>query len=408
MKQQLLLILLTAFLSLNCYAKINYEKGYYIDNEGQKTEVLIKNIDWNNNPTEFEYKLSEDSESENATIKTVREFGINNFSKYSRQLVNIDRSSGNLDLLSEDSSPRFKEEELFLEVLIEGKANLYLYNDGNITRYFYSKDGSKIEQLIFKKYLTSDNNIGTNEGYKQQLWNDLKCPAFTMRKVENVDYRKNELVSFFEDYNKCHNQDYINFKEKQKKDLFNLNIRPGINFSSLSMYNTVSDFKDTDFGDELGFRLGIEGEFIMPFNKNKWAIILEPTYRNYKSEQSQESGTVSGGILITRVDYKSIELPIGVRHYLYFNDNSKLFLNASYVVDLNLDSTLEFFRQNGSMYSSLDIKPKGVIALGVGYKFMDKYSIEMRYHTSRELLVGYSYWRSDYETVSMIFGYSLF
>ncbi len=374
----------------------------------QKTDVLIKNIDWKNNPTEFEYKLSEDSESENATIKTVKEFGIYNVSKFSRHLVNIDRSSGNLDLLSEDSSPRFKEEELFLEVLIEGKANLYLYNDGNITRYFYSKDDSKIEQLIFKKYLTPNNNIGTNEGYKQQLWNDLKCSAFTMRKVENVDYRKNELVSFFEDYNKCHNQDYINFEEKQQKDLFNLNIRPGFNYSSLSIYNKVTSAKDTDFDNEFGFRLGIEGEFIMPFNKNKWAIILEPTYRNYKSEQSQESGSVSGGILVSKVDYKSIELPIGVRHYLYFNDNSKLFLNASYVVDLNLDSTLEFFRQDGSMHSSLDIKPKGVIALGVGYKFKDKYSIEMRYHTSRELLVDYAYWRSDYETISMVFGYSLF
>lgn len=408
MKQQLLLVLATAFISFNCYSQINFEKGYYIDNEDQKTDVLIKNIDWKNNPTEFEFKLSEDNESRNATIKTVKEFGIYNVSKFSRHQVNIDRSSGNLDLLSEDSRPRFNEEELFLEVLIEGKANLYLYNDGNITRYFYSKDDSKIEQLIFKKYLTPNNNIGTNEGYKQQLWNDLECSAFTRRKVENVDYRRNELVSFFEDYNKCHNEDYVNFEEMQKKDLFNLNIRPGFNYSSLTIHNKVTDYKDTDFDKEFGFRLGIEGEFIMPFNKNKWAIILEPTYRNYKSEQSQESGSVSGGILVSKVDYKSIELPIGVRHYLYFSDNSKLFLNASYVVDLNLDSTLEFFRQDGSMHSSLDIKPKGVIALGIGYKIKDKYSIEMRYHTSRELLVGYAYWRSDYETVSMVFGYSLF
>jgi hypothetical protein len=76
MKKQLL-FLLTAILSFNCYSQISYEKGYYIDNMNQKTNCLIKNIDWITNPTEFEYKLSENSESKKATIKSIKEFGPN-------------------------------------------------------------------------------------------------------------------------------------------------------------------------------------------------------------------------------------------------------------------------------------------------------------------------------------------
>lgn len=80
-KKQLVFIL-TAILSLNCYSQISFEKGYFVDNNNQKTTCLIKNIDWANNPTEFEYKLSKNNETKKLTIKLVKEFGVNNTSKY--------------------------------------------------------------------------------------------------------------------------------------------------------------------------------------------------------------------------------------------------------------------------------------------------------------------------------------
>lgn len=408
MKKGLLLSLLTAILSFNCYSQINFEKGYYINNEDQKTDCLIRNIDWKNNPTEFEFKLSENGESKSATIKSVKEFGIYNDSKYIRKSVNIDRSGERIGHLSKDRNPLFKEEELFLKVLLEGKANLYLFKDGNLTRYFYSKDDSKIKQLISKKYLTPDNKIRTNDLYKQQLWNDLKCANLTIRKAEKVDYKKNELVSFFEDYNECHGQGYTNFEEKEKRDLLNLNIRPGLTYSSLTIRHDTPNSKDTDFDNEIGFRIGMEAEFILPFNKNKWTVLIEPTYQYYKSEQSREISGVSGGTLVSKVDYQSIELPIGVRHNFYFSDKSQLFMNISYVFDFDQNSTIDFLRQDASMFSSLEIKSLANIAVGIGYKFEDKYSIEMRYNTTRRVLADYLYWNSDYKSISMILGYSLF
>ena len=192
-----LLFLLTIILSFNCYSQISFEKGYYIDNSNQKTNCLIKNIDWKNNPTEFEYKLSENSESKKVTIKSIKEFGIDNFSKYIRSIVNIDRSSENINKLSNDRNPIFKEEELFLKVLVEGKANLYLFEDGSLRRYFFNKENTTIEQLVFKSYKTSNDKIGKNNRFKNQLWNNLKCPNFKITKVENLDYQKNDLIDFF-------------------------------------------------------------------------------------------------------------------------------------------------------------------------------------------------------------------
>src|SRR5690606_2339465 len=111
---------------------------------------------------------------------------------------------------------------------------------------------------------------------------------------------------------------YISYEPKQKKDLFNLSVRPGLNFGGLKLQNTSSSSKDVDFGNEFGFRFGIEAESILPFNKNKWSLILEPTFQYFKSEKKVENN-VSGGILIGKVNYQSIDFPVGFRHYFFIN-----------------------------------------------------------------------------------------
>tara|TARA_B110000093_G_scaffold157099_1_gene175191 strand:- start:2535 stop:3758 length:1224 start_codon:yes stop_codon:yes gene_type:complete len=403
-----ILFLLAAILSLNCYSQISFEKGYYIDNTNQKINCLIKNIDWKNNPTEFEYKLSKNSESKKTTIKTIKEFGIDNISKYIRRTVSIDRSSEDINKLSYDKNLTFKEEELFLKVLVEGKANLYQYVDSNLRRYFYNKENSNIEQLIFKIYKTTENNLGKNNGYRQQLWVDLKCPNFKVNKIQSVDYKENDLVQFFTEYIECHKSKLINFEPKQKRDLFNLTIRPRINSSSLTIQNSVSNSRDTDFENKIGFGFGLEAEFILPFNKNKWAIAIEPTYQSFKFEKTTNVTNVSGGVLIVNVDYSSIEVPVSLRHYFFLNNSSKIFINASYLFGLSSKSSIEFNRNDGSNLNSLEIDLKNNLAMGIGYKQNDRYSLEVRYQTNREVLKNYYFWRSEYKTLSIIFGYSLF
>lgn len=407
MKKQLL-ILLTVILSFNCYSQISFEEGYYIDNNDQKVKCLIKNIDWKNNPTEFEYKLSENSETKKATIASTKEFGIYNVLKYIRTSVDIDRSGDKMDDLSNVSDPVFNEEELFLKVLVEGNATLYQYVDVNLYRYFYDKGNSNIEQLIFKKYKTADNQIGENNKFKQQLWNHLKCSSFKMTKFKKLDYNKNDLVNFFVEYNSCNSQEFTNFEEKGKTDNFNLTIRPRLNNSSLTLENFDSNSADTDLETKLGFGIGVEAELILPFNKNKWALAIEPIYQSYKSEKKTNLEDVFGVETTANVDYSSIEVPITLRHYFFLNNNSKIFLNVSYIFDFNSKSSIDFIRNDGLSTYSLELETGGNAAFGLGYKHNDKYSMELRFQTPRNILDNYALWDSKYNTISIIFGYSVF
>jgi len=407
MKKHLLIILISIF-SFNCYAQIDFEKGYFINNNDEKVSCLIKNIDWKNNPTEFKYKLSENSEVKIVTIKTAKEFGILNTSKYKRFEVKIDRSSENLNDLSDTKDPIFKEEQLYLKILIEGKATLFSYEDKSLKRYFFSVDDSNIEQLIYKFYKYERKKIGKNHKYKQQLWSNLKCQALSMRNFKNLNYKKKDLNNLFVIYNDCQNSEFTNYQvNKKRKNALQLSIRPGFEISSFSIKNSLTDAKDVNFDKGLGFRIGIEAEYTLPFNKNKWSVFIEPSYQYYNSEKEityLRTSTTTRKINV-KADYKSIELPIGIRHNFFINKNSKLFVNGAYVLDFDLASSIYSERKDLFDY---DINSTPNFILGLGYKFKNKYSFEIRNNFKRDITSKYTFMNSNYNKISFIFGYNLF
>lgn len=392
--RKLLLSLVITLMGFNCFSQIEFEKGYFIDNSDQRVECLIKNLDWKSNPTGFEYRLSENSEIKNANLSLVKEFGVGNVSKFIKDTVQIDRSSKDLKQMSKERSPVFHEEVLFLKVLVQGSANLYQFVDEELMRFFFRMNDTEITQLVYKPYMVNSYQKAENIQFRQQLYNEMSGLENSGSVFETIDYETNELVRLFVRYNEWTNSSYSNFEEKEneKRDPFNLSIRPGIKTTSLSIQNLIAPTRNADFGTKAGFSFGIEGEFILPFNKNKWAAIFEPTYQYYKSELTTE----------VYVDYKSVELPMGLRYYLFLNNNSKIFINGSMVLDFPINSVIK--PENGDF----EIKTKINMAFGLGYKFRERYSLELRYHTPREVLNGYASWWSDYKTLSVIFGYSIF
>lgn len=145
-------------------AQIKFDPGYIIDNNGVRSDVLIKNIQWRNSPEVITYKTSENAEPVTATIGDISEFGIGRAVKFRRYTVEIDRSSSVLSNLSTSRNPEFREEELMLKVLVDdGAANLYEYESRGLKRYFYQIEGGDVQQLVYKPYEITDRRVN----YKQ-------------------------------------------------------------------------------------------------------------------------------------------------------------------------------------------------------------------------------------------------
>ncbi len=411
MKQTLATILCFLF-STYSIAQIVFEKGYFIKNSGERIECLIKNKDWKDNPNNFEYKRSQDSEVSITSLKEASEFGVYERSKFKRFNIGIDRSSSDLNDMSYERVATIKKEILFLRVLTEGASNLFSYEDHNMKRFFYNVGQNDVEQLVYKLYKNDDEEIGENRRYRQQLMNSLKNDCISINQLKNIGYYEKEMINLFVKYNDCNSDSKSTsyLEKKLQRDTFNLTLRPGINSSSMSI-DPPNTLRDAEFDNELSLRFGVEIEYVLPFNKNKWAIILEPTFQSYKSKTIIR-GLDNPSLPLDRTfiaNYKSIELPLGIRHSFYLSKKTKLFINTSYVIDLDIDSGIEIgltseFDENKV---KTEINSRSNFAFGIGLKYA-KFSTELRYGLNREVLGDLIFWDSSYQTTSLIFGYSLF
>jgi len=404
-----LALFLILILGISGYSQNSLKKGYYIDNNDKKVSCLINDLDWLNNPTAFKFKLSENDQLKTISIEYVKEFGISNISKYRRFNVKIDRSSSSINEMGYDKKPIFKKEQLFLKVLIEGEANLYSYEDRGLRRYFFDQGLSETKQLIFKNYLTDNGQVAKNNEFRRQLWNTLKCESISMDQLAKINYRQSELIKFFITYNKCSNSEFINYNNKTKKDIFNLTFRPGFRSSSLRIANQNSR-RDFNLGTSItNFRLGLEGEFILGFNNNKWAVLIEPTYKRLETENIFDSKFTTGEEFFVNVNQTSIDVNIGIRYYIRTNKKLNIFTNIVGTFNQSFDSSITITSSiEGKSIEELEIRTGGSTAIGIGCKHKAGYSLELRYIPIYDILNGLGAWGSEFSSASLIFGYSFF
>ncbi|MDQ6471486.1 hypothetical protein RB619_12600 [Flavobacterium sp. LHD-80] len=410
MKKYLLLTLFLCFSAVN--AQISFEKGYFISNNGTKTECFIKNIDWYNNPVDFKYKISiDDTDIKTETLATVKEFGVENGATFKKATVKIDMSDNRLENISTTKNPEWKEETVFLKVLVQGKANLYYYLTKDMTRFFYETANVPTEQLVFKEYLAVDNKTGArtteeNNYFKQQLFNNVKNENTSESEIKRLTYKTEPLVKYFLKYNNADAATIEKTINTKDKGFFALKVAAGASLTSLTVDGAESaGFQNAKYETKVQPTVGIEGEYIFPFNKNKWGVFLGLYYQKY--EDSQEYGvlySINDAKHIehpSTVKYSGFSLPIGVRHYFFLNQNSKIFVNAAYVATLGGKFTYE------SQHINLDGKAQGNFAFGLGYNYK-KISTEIRYNTSKNLLNNYMPYSTNFSNVDLLVSYIVF
>jgi hypothetical protein len=391
-------ILLFCFITVRAFGQITFEKGYIIDNNNRKVECLIKNSDWKNNPKEFDYKLSDNDSPKKGNLSTIKEFSVPGVMKYISVDTKIDRSSMDPSVLSDSINPNWSSERLFLKVLVEGKATLYIYQENLFMRFFYTVDNSPIQQLIFKEYMTNDidHHYQSNLKFQHQLWNDVKCTNTSMQTVERLNYDRVELEKYFKKYNDCVGNSFVDYDNNNEKHNFNLRITPGINYSSLSVSNSIESRK-AEFKSQLHYRIGLEAEYILPFNRNSWGITIEPNFQNFKQQYTSPVNNT--------VEMNTLEIPVGIRRYFFINDKFKLLLDAQCtIVGLNFNSNFNI----ESFYYYLPVQIDRTaysISFGGGFEYSG-ISTEIRYYTSTSVTNDYLNWDSNYRRVAFIVGYN--
>ena len=413
------LLALAFFYFTSSYAQITFEKGYFINNNDVRINCYIENMDWNNNPKSFTYKLLENDQPKQEDFTGVREFGINNVSMYKRFTLNMERSTYEIGQLTPNKNPVFKQETHFLKALIIGDASLYVWTGDNLVKYFFETKSMPIEQLIYIRYTTYEGyRISENNMFRQQLLNSLKCVDLTEKDFKNLKYKAEGLTTVFKKYNTCANKNNpvstIAFFEKEKRKSLQFKITAGVAAASLSITDPGTLYNVGTNQKSVVFKIGAELEYLLPFNKNTWSLFLNPSYQKFEAENTYTKIdlTSSNNSYLTHTattSYSSIEIPIGVRRYFYVNANSKVFINAAYVVNASLGNSKIVFKNAENTINAnkeVEITSKANLALGAGFSYK-KLSTEIRLYTPREIIRPVL-WSGKYNMLGVVIGYSVF
>ncbi len=380
--------------------QVTFRKGYFIDNHGFRTNCLIKDLDRNKILSQIEYKTDENSSAQKIETNTIHELAIEGLSKFVKATVMIDKSSTDVNNLSPIKEPIWMKEELFLKVLHEGKATLYAYYSAKNTLFFYSVDSSEINQLVYKKYAIDQSNIATNNSFRIQLWQSVRCEELNQNELEQLQYQRNDLEIYFKKFNECNGQVSFQFVEDPEREKFHLKLAPGINSSSFEIWESKNSQLIVDFNQKLTIQFGIEGEYILPINRNKWSLLIEPGFYSINAEKPYLEG-------VCKLSVNTIEFPVGIRYYVFYNKNVKLFANLLFVpgASIHLNSSVKF--EYKYSYKYLDINDLYSFGGGIGLLYK-KLSGEIRYYTNRDILSSFRYYYTKYNRISFVIGYRLF
>ncbi len=378
------------------FGQITFEKGYFIDTLGQRTECEIKNRDWRNNPVEFEYKISDKISS--MPVEKVKEFGIDGKLKYVVAEVQIDKSPVSLNALSRQRNAEFERRRLSLKVLVEGKAKLFIHENQNVVRFFYSIDGGDILQLVYKMYHSSSGKILTNKEYQQDLVTKVNCNN-TEDEVKRVAYKKNDLLPYFTKYNACAGSGNVTLAPPAKKSMF---IRPTLGVGATTMMYTYSDIYDQlVMKNGPTYRIGAELEMMLPFNNNHWSIVADLYYLSSTNSGNFENPS-KGKFKAT---YAAVEFVAGARYYVFLHGGNKIFFNAFVLAGKPTRFDLDY-QEDFNVYG---YEPKLFVrvntAYGAGFSFK-KLNTELRFIPTKTIRKD-EIFENSFTRFMIIFSYPL-
>lgn len=382
MKHSALLALLLC--AVAAAAQVAYERGHYVDNDGERHEGYVLNEGWSDIPTMF--KFSPDGRQRSAKTVTVRdasEFGVGDVVKYVRAKVPLDVSR-----LLDPAVPRVKEparEEFitFLRVLIEGEASLYEFEERRITEYYFDAPGLPITPLVYNLYQDKTGATRKNARYRQQLTTGLHCDREGWQNDSYVKYDDSDLAALFVAYNRCHGVDYDNYFFKSSTSRLRVFAGVGVEHITASYISGTASGRLVlagaplliAFDPTLSYTASVTAEYTLPLDDNRWSILVAPLYRRFR-------GTLEGEPFFSEATLSELNLPVGLRYYVQPGLRSRVFAGAYLSTNVDAGSN---FTLRGNEPQAL----RGAVmhwSAGVGYEFAGKLSAELRYSSPDEIL----------------------
>ncbi len=391
-------ILLLCLLTFSLFAQKNFEEGYIINLEQDTVKGLILNKDKKINPKSISFNGN--NQKTTFFAKDIAGFGVKN-EVFETHFIEYDTSKYKTDELTVYKDPKWKEETVFLQLIVKGGLDLYRLVDNKGKKHFFIKSENDVvpQELLLIKY-KKDTDVATVSKYRNTLRRYMDGSPELYETIQTLDFNVKALKRLFVNYNKSKNQ-FIYQYEPEKIELKFL----------VSIGLTVSTLKDTDnqtFPTSYNPCGGIALDVIFPKNKRKLSLLNELGFRTFETstnEQPGPFGTSFSKNIIFKLSYLRLMTAIKYSFNGYVESNK--FTPFIYAGIVN-----SFIISNNSTHEPFGAQPgettaieddfrnyeQGVL-IGIGVDYKCKFGIDLRY----ELTNGFSSFTSYGIRVQTIF-----
>ena len=393
-------ILVLLFFNLSFSQK--FEKGYFIENNGNKVECFLDKKYQHYSPDIIKYKLSENDNIKEIDVNSIKELRIYDKVIYYKFNVDMNSSSTRISELDYEKKLRTIKKNILLEIIEKGKINLYLYRDieGKSSFYYLKDDDSNPELLDYKKYKSGESIVvvSENNDFRNEIYNLVKESNISIEEVENLKYEDRDLIKIIKKYNQINNNS-VEIDNNKKENRFKMLFKPRFSFNNSNVkYELLNDnnSSNANFDNINNFSFGFDYE-IDAFNNLSIAVSLN--YGQLSSETTQTVYGVSAPDIIVpaKIDYEYLHNYIAFRKYFDVSTKSELHLGINIIFDLSLNKSTNQVVHPAPIFFDSNFG----FGFNVGYNLSKKYFIEFNYDLNRNLSSNYILSKTSYNNFSL-------
>jgi hypothetical protein len=296
-----------------------FSKGYIVFYNGEKKIGYIQNVENKKANHECFFRESENTKVHLYTPTDISEYGFDDFKHYKTAKITIDS----------------KEMNLFVEILVRGRASLFLHNK----TFYIQKDSATLHALIQK-----DTMIYSKKGHYRYIKNQKYIPLlkYTLladcekieSKIDNTYYEERDFISLVKAYNKCFGENTEDTKVKLSRVQFKFGAASGLHLSKPIFKDNVlasraiqeANFNTSNSGIigavmNLSFprfskRLALEGQIFMSIHK-------------FTGSHFEELSAVNNIKSTTNYNHSQVHIPFTVK-YTWVTNRIRPFLGFGF------------------------------------------------------------------------------
>lgn len=243
-------------------------------------------------------------------------------------------------------------QELFVNVLIKGKANIYTHRDSfHKDHYYLSKDDGELTELTQKEYTRIDPVTRKKHKVVEQTYLSTLAAAFYdcqepyEVQLKSVKLTASSLVAIAKRYNQCAAPEQTLIQETKSKTSITVGPVLGFTYSTLT-FRGSSYLSEISFNNELPLSAGVAFNIAVPNLSEKLTVQIDALLVAAKFEGSIEQDPTYGrsNYYQTNFDMLYFKLPLQLR-YTYPRGRLRPFVNGGLLLGYILKDTNKTHRE---------------------------------------------------------------